>query len=200
MISSTRLRMAGFAAGALCLSWALSAQAAPPPFELVAKGLMDNASLSRANAASAKDATGAMCGSENISPELQFSHPPAGTKSFAVTIYDPDGAMGLGIVHWVVYGIPGSTKVLPRGVGAKGPEGSTPGTNRTDGPGYYGPCPPMGDKPHHYIFQAYALDLEPGALKAGLKRDELIEQMRGHVLASSSVMLRFARPAKAVGK
>jgi Raf kinase inhibitor-like YbhB/YbcL family protein len=194
-----RLRTAGVAAGALCLSWALSAQAAPP-FELVAKGLHDNASLSRANAASAKDATGAMCGGENISPELSFNHAPAGTKSFAVTIYDPDGANGLGIVHWVLYGIPASMTTLPRGVGAKGPEGTTAGTNRTNGPGYYGPCPPMGDKPHHYIFQGYALDLDPGALKAGLKRDELIEQMNGHVLGSSSVMLRFARPAKPVGK
>jgi Raf kinase inhibitor-like YbhB/YbcL family protein len=186
-------------AGALLLSCSLSAQAAPP-FTLTAKGLLDNGSLSRANAASGKDATGAMCGGENISPELWFGHPPAGTKSYAVTVYDPDGAMGLGIVHWVLYGIPATTRTLPRGIGAKGPEGSTPGTNRTDGPGYYGPCPPMGDKPHHYIFQAYALDIEPGALQAGLKRDELIEQMRGHVLASSSVMLRYGRPARPVGQ
>ncbi|CAM3479517.1 Phosphatidylethanolamine-binding protein [Bordetella sputigena] len=195
MYRSMGLRSASVAAGALCLSWALSAQAAQP-FELVAKGLHDNASLSRANAASAKDATGAMCGGENVSPELSFNNAPAGTKSFSVTVYDPDGATGLGIVHWVVYGIPASTRTLARGVGAKGPEGSTPGTNRTNGPGYYGPCPPMGDKPHHYIFQAYALDLEPGALKQGLKRDELIEEMRGHVLGYSSVMLRYGRPAK----
>jgi phosphatidylethanolamine-binding protein (PEBP) family uncharacterized protein len=57
----------------------------------------------------------------------------------------------------------------------------------------------MGDKPHHYIFQAYALDLEPDALKAGLKRDELMEEMRGHVLAYSSVVLRYGRPAKPAG-
>jgi Raf kinase inhibitor-like YbhB/YbcL family protein len=199
MNGSMRFRAAGVLAGALCLSFSLSARAAQP-FTLTAKGLHDNLSLSRANAASAKDATGAMCGGENVSPELSFSNAPAGTKSFAVTTSDPDGGMGLGIVHWVVYGIPASTRTLARGVGAKGPEGSTPGTNRTDGPGYYGPCPPMGDKPHHYIFQAYALDLEPGALKAGMKRDELLEAMRGHVLGYSSVMLRYGRPAKPAGK
>jgi Raf kinase inhibitor-like YbhB/YbcL family protein len=195
MKRSMRLRLAGALAGAVCLSMSLSARAAPPAFALTAKGLHDNASLSRASAASAGDGTGAMCGGENVSPELSFSNAPPGAKSFAVTLFDPDGGSGLGFVHWVVYGIPATVKTLPRGVGAKGPAGSTPGTNQTDGSGYFGPCPPMGDTPHHYIFQAYALDLEPDALKAGLKRDELMEEMRGHVLAYSSVVLRYGRPA-----
>jgi Raf kinase inhibitor-like YbhB/YbcL family protein len=179
-------------AGTVCLAASLSAQAAQP-FTLSAKGLHDNSTLARAHAASAKDATGRMCGGDNVSPELGFSNVPSGTKSLAVTIYDPDGGQGLGIVHWVLYGIPAATRSLPRGIGAQGPAGSTPGTNRTGGPGYYGPCPPVGDKPHHYIFQAYALDLEPGALKPGLTRDALIEAMRGHVLGSASIMLRYAR-------
>lgn len=188
----TRLPTVSALAGVVCLAMSLSAQA-DPAFTLTAKGLHDNSTLAREHAASAKDAGGRMCGGDNVSPELQFSHAPAGTKSYAVTIYDPDGALGLGIVHWVLYGIPAATASLPRGIGAQGPAGSTPGTNRTGGTGYYGPCPPVGDKPHHYIFQAYALDLEPGALKPALTRDALIEAMRGHVLAASSVMLRYAR-------
>ncbi|ARP85423.1 YbhB/YbcL family Raf kinase inhibitor-like protein [Bordetella genomosp. 9] len=198
MIRSMRFPAAAVSAGALCLSalLPLPARAAPPAFSLEAKGLRDNGNLSRANAGNGKDGAGAMCGGDNVSPELTLGNPPAGTRSFAVTVYDPDGGRGLGFVHWVLYDIPASTKSLPRGIGTKGPAGAVSGVNGTRGSGYYGPCPPMGDKPHHYIFQAYALDIEPGTLKAGLTRDALIEEMRGHVLGSASVMLRYGRPAK----
>jgi Raf kinase inhibitor-like YbhB/YbcL family protein len=187
-----RPRAAVLLAGLLCAAASLAAQSAPL-FTLSAKGMHDNSTLARKNAASAKDATGRMCGGENVSPALQFLNVPPGTRSFAVTVYDPDGGTGLGIVHWVVYGIPAATHALPEGIGATGPQGSTAGTNRTGGGGYYGPCPPVGDPPHHYIFQAYALDLEPGALKEGLKRDELLESMRGHVLGAASLLLRYSR-------
>jgi Raf kinase inhibitor-like YbhB/YbcL family protein len=186
------VRAASALAAVLCATAALSAQAAPA-FTLSAKNLHDNSKLGRPHAAKAKDATGRECGGDNVSPALTLSNAPAATKSYAITIYDPDGAQGLGIVHWVVYGIPAATRNLAEGVGAKGPEGSTAGTNRTGGGGYYGPCPPVGDPLHHYVFQAYALDIEPGTLKAGLTRDALIDAMRGHVLANASLMLRYGR-------
>lgn len=187
------MRICTTSAALLCAAAALPAQAAPPTFTLSAEKLHDNSKLGKSHAASAKDATGKECGGANVSPALELLHAPAGTKSYAITVYDPDGGKGLGIVHWVVYGIPAATTKLKEGVGAKGPEGSTAGTNRTGGGGYYGPCPPVGDPLHHYIFQAYALDLEPGALQPGLTRDGLIDAMKNHVLGYSSVMLRYAR-------
>lgn len=102
------------------------------------------------------------CKGENISPELAWEGAPAGTKSFVVTVYDPDAPTGSGWWHWVVVDIPASAKELPRGSGSgKGelPKGAR--QTRTDfgKPGYGGPCPPPGN-PHHYIFTIHALKVD----------------------------------------
>lgn len=183
---------AAILAGMLCAA-ASFASAAAPAFTLTAKSLHDNSKLSAQNAANAKDATGRECGGKNVSPALEWKNAPANTKSYAVTIYDPEGAMGLGIVHWVLYGIPASMHGLAQGVGAAGPAGTVGGTNRTGNSGYYGPCPPVGDVPHHYVFQAYALDLAPDALQPALTRDALLAAMKGHVLGTSAMVLRYGR-------
>ena len=101
------------------------------------------------------------CPGKNVSPALTWSGAPAGTKSFVVTTYDPDAPTGSGFWHWVVYNIPASTTSLPAGAGdPKGaglPSGATLGNTDISQPGYIGPCPPAGDKPHRYIFTVYAL-------------------------------------------
>jgi Raf kinase inhibitor-like YbhB/YbcL family protein len=105
------------------------------------------------------------CNGQNISPALQWSNAPAGTKSFAVTAYDPDAPTGSGWWHWVIYNIPASTTALAAGAGnARGllssgsaPSGSAEGNTDFGTKGYGGPCPPVGDKPHHYIFTVFAL-------------------------------------------
>lgn len=101
------------------------------------------------------------CQGGNLSPALAWSGAPAGTKSFAVTVYDPDAPTGSGWWHWVVFNIPASAKELPRGAGdaqAKGlPAGSIQSRTDFGKPGYGGPCPPAGDKPHRYQFTVYAL-------------------------------------------
>lgn len=155
-------------------------------FAISSPGLADGGTLDSRHAASANN-----CGGGNVSPALQWRNAPAGTKSYAVTIFDPDGAKGLGIVHWVLYGVAASTTGL--GAGAGSPPGSVAGTNRTGGPGYYGPCPPVGDVPHHYVAQVYALDLPPDALPAGLTRDALLAAIKDHVIAASSTVLRYGR-------
>jgi Raf kinase inhibitor-like YbhB/YbcL family protein len=155
-------------------------------FTLSSPGLADNATLESRHAANAND-----CGGGNVSPELDWRGVPDGTKSFAITIYDPEGGKGLGIVHWIVYRIPASARSL--GEGAPPVEGSVGGINRTGKDGYYGPCPPVGDPPHHYVVQAYALDLPATALPTALNRDGLLAAMKGHVLASSSLVLRYGR-------
>jgi Raf kinase inhibitor-like YbhB/YbcL family protein len=179
------LRVAAIGAGCFLSVTAITA-IADERFTLTSPGLADNGTLDFRHAASAQD-----CGGKNVSLPLAWSNAPSGTKSFALTIFDPDGARGLGIVHWVLYGIPAATTAL--GEGGPPPAGSIGGINRTGKDGYYGPCPPHGDAPHHYVVQAYALDLAANALPAALDRDALIAAMKGHVLAASSMVVRYAR-------
>ena len=100
------------------------------------------------------------CSGRNTSPALSWSNVPAGTKSFALLVYDPDAPTGSGWWHWVAYNIPADATSLPADAGD--PKKSLmPGMavqGRTDfgTPGYGGPCPPPG-KPHHYYFRLYAL-------------------------------------------
>lgn len=105
------------------------------------------------------------CTGQNISPQLEWAHAPAGTKSFAVMVHDPDAVTGgAGFWHWVVVDLPASSTGLKRGVGtANGAGLPAPGRQlATDfgTPGWGGPCPPTGDKPHRYVFTVYALKVD----------------------------------------
>ena len=103
-------------------------------------------------------------GGQNISPELQWSGAPAGTKSFALTMYDPDAPTGSGWWHWVVYDIPASATSLPRGAGAAGgaqlPNSAKQGRTDFGSKEYGGAAPPPGHGPHRYIFTLYALNTD----------------------------------------
>jgi Raf kinase inhibitor-like YbhB/YbcL family protein len=118
------------------------------------------------------------CSGGNVSPALSWSGAPAGTKSFALTMYDPDAPTGSGWWHWLVFNLPADAKGLPTGAGdtAKGmlPAGAVQSRTDFGKPGYGGPCPPVGDKPHHYIFTVFALktdklplDADAGAAMVG---------------------------------
>ena len=105
------------------------------------------------------------CTGQNTSPATTWRNPPAGTRSFAVMVHDPDAPTGgAGFWHWVVVDIPATATALSRGVGT--PDGrKLPGEARqiaTDfgTPGWGGPCPPVGDKPHRYVFTVYALKVD----------------------------------------
>lgn len=100
------------------------------------------------------------CKGDNISPQLSWENPPAGTQSFAVTMYDKDAPTGSGFWHWVVFNIPADVKELKSGTGdvSKGlaPKGAIQIKTDAGTPGYMGPCPPPG-APHEYLITVYAL-------------------------------------------
>jgi Raf kinase inhibitor-like YbhB/YbcL family protein len=100
------------------------------------------------------------CTGKNLSPALFWSGAPAGTKSFAIMVHDPDAPTGSGFWHWVVYNIPADATSIPAEAGDVKKKGMPAGVvqGRTDYGtyGYGGPCPPPG-KPHHYHFRIFAL-------------------------------------------
>jgi len=130
---------------------------------------------------------------ENISPPLQLESLPKRTKSIAIICDDPDAPVGT-FVHWVIYNLPAETTEIASGVkkGSEPKNGVKQGQNSFGNVGYDGPKPPPG-KSHRYFFKAYALDSElrlgPGAGKA-----ELLEAMKGHILAKGDLMGKFQRP------
>ena len=111
------------------------------------------------------------CEGKNISPALKWSGAPKDTKSFALTVYDPDAPTGSGWWHWVVYDIPAGAKGLVRGAGAAGgallPDGARMGNTDFGTPEYGGAAPPPGHGPHRYIFTLYALKTEKLDVPAG---------------------------------
>lgn len=105
------------------------------------------------------------CQGGDQSPQLTWSDPPAGTKSFVVTVYDPDAPTGSGWWHWVVYDIPADARSLAAGAGAAAgagtlPPGAHPGRNDFGTLAFGGACPPAGDKPHRYVVSVHALKVE----------------------------------------
>lgn len=123
-------------------------------FELKSRDLQAGAPLGNAQVYA-----GFGCSGGNRSPELSWADAPAGTKSFAVTVFDPDAPTGSGWWHWVIYDIPAGATGLPAGIGKQASlaDGSKQARNDFGSNDFGGACPPPGDKPHQYIFTLHAL-------------------------------------------
>jgi hypothetical protein len=125
----------------------------------------------------------------NVQPDFKISHAPAETQSFAIIFHDIDVAFGGNtddVLHWVAWNIPGTTKEIPEG---KLPEGSVTGKNMRDN-NYMGPGAPPGPRYHHYVFEFYALNAKLD-LPATASRSELLEAMKGKVIAKAAYVGRF---------
>jgi Raf kinase inhibitor-like YbhB/YbcL family protein len=137
------------------------------------------------------------CSGENISPALTWKGAPAGTKGFAITMYDPDAPTGSGWWHWVVYNLPASTTSLPTGAGDPArklmPPGSIQGRTDFGAPGYGGPCPPPGDKPHRYVFTIFALKLDKLAVPADATAAMIGFNLNANKLATATLTAKYGR-------
>jgi Raf kinase inhibitor-like YbhB/YbcL family protein len=120
------------------------------------------------------------CEGIDVSPPLSWSSVPAGTRSIAILVEDPDGVGGT-FTHWLVTGIPPTTTALDKGAAL--PEGAIAAKNDKGLAGYAGPCPASGT--HRYRFRVYALDFWPGR---PMTRSELLAAVPDHVLASGELV------------
>ncbi len=137
------------------------------------------------------------CTGKNISPELVWTNIPAGTKSLALTVYDPDAPTGSGWWHWVIFNISPNVNRLPANAGdvnAKlAPAGSVQSRTDFGATGYGGPCPPVGDKPHRYIFTLVALDLDKLPLDETAPAAMVGFYLNQHTIQKAQLTVLYAR-------
>jgi len=184
-------RFAGYCAVAGVLLLGAPVALLADPLVLTSPNFTDGGKLPVKHAGALK--TNPNCVGENISPALAWNSPPEGTKSFAFVVYDPDGGKGLGVYHWVAYGIAPDRRSFAEGdVGQ--PSDKFIGGKNTAGLNFYlGPCPPANTGLHHYNFSLIATDLEPNALEPGLTRDELVAKLKGHTTGVGTIVGLFGR-------
>ena len=135
------------------------------------------------------------CSGGNLSPAFTWSHAPAGTRSFALLVFDSDAPMG-GFWHWAVFDIPASVTSLRAGAGdpAKNllPRGALQTRNDYGSPGYGGPCPPSGSL-HHYHFMLYALKVAKLGLGAGAQPAEVSSAVSAAGLAEAEIVATYSQ-------
>ena len=142
------------------------------------------------------EAYGFGCAGGNLSPQLSWSGAPEGTKSFALTCFDPDAPTGSGFWHWVAVNIPADVTSLVLGAGSA--DGSMPAgalQTRTDfgAPGYGGPCPPEGDHPHRYLFSLHAVGLDSLPVEADTSAAVVGFMLNFNTLAKATLMGLYKR-------
>ncbi|KAA0236515.1 MAG: YbhB/YbcL family Raf kinase inhibitor-like protein [Actinobacteria bacterium] len=127
------------------------------------------------------------CEGEDVSPPLEWSAVPEGTRELVIICHDPDAPLTDGFTHWVAYGIAPDSGGIEEGGGPH-----TEGSNDFGSTGYGGPAPPPGHGTHHYYFHLYAIDAELGA-GPGLSRDEVLERIDEHIIEQARVVGTYSR-------
>lgn len=132
------------------------------------------------------------CDGANVSPQLMIKNIPAGAKSIAIIVDDPDAPIGT-FTHWIAWNLKfeGDSLSVPKAVPRR-TSIMNQGVNDFRRVGYDGPCPPRGHGKHHYHFKVFALDREI-PLKDGASRRELERNLKGHVLAEAEIVGLYGR-------
>ena len=175
----------------IALSMGLSFAASAADFTLTSSDIAEGKPLT-----SRQVFQGFGCEGGNTSPQLSWSGAPAGTKSYAVTVYDPDAPTGSGWWHWTVANLPASTQSLPTGAGSvagKLPAGAIQGRTDYGQSGFGGACPPVGDQPHRYQFAVWALKVEKLPLDTQASGALFGYMLNANVLAKATLTAPYGR-------
>lgn len=177
--------------GVVALGLSLGAQTTQA-LDITSTGLPEGATLPQAQVFN-----GFGCAGQNQSPALNWSDAPANTKSFAITLYDPDAPTGSGWWHWLVVNIPASTHSLPAGAGAVNstmlPQGALQSRTDFGAPGFGGACPPPGMAAHRYQLTLFALDVESLPIDANASGALVGFMLNQHALAKSQITWKYGR-------
>jgi Raf kinase inhibitor-like YbhB/YbcL family protein len=137
------------------------------------------------------------CDGTNSSPQLSWSNAPVGTKSFAITVYDPDAPTGSGFWHWVVFNIPANTTELVSGAGSLDgkllPADAVQSITDYGIKGFGGPCPPINDAPHRYIFTVFALKTDKLTVDANTSPAVVGFNLWSNTIEKASIIMYYER-------
>lgn len=172
----------------------------PPPPSAIAIDLFEAGATVKVSAGFAEGETipaAHVADGDNASPAMTWDAVPDGTKSWVILVDDPDADQPKPFNHWIVYDLPASVTALREGLPTEpqltDPAGVRQGTNDAGATGYSGPKPPVGDPPHNYHYQVFAVDVPSLGLDPGADRAEVLDAMRGHVLGSGQIVGLFQR-------
>ncbi len=161
-----------------------------PSFEVTSADLTDGAPMALPHVSGVMGA-----GGEDRSPQLSWSGFPEGTRSFAVTVFDPDAPTASGFWHWAVANIPASVTELPSGAGDKDsprlPEGALQLSNDGGFAGYVGAAPPAGHGPHRYFVVVHAVDTETLDVDGDTRPAVLGFNLFFHTLARATMVVTY---------
>jgi len=187
----TGLAIAGIALIAATTGPAPAARAADV-FTLTSSAFQDDGTLAIKNAGD--DKQNPNCVGENVSPPFAWANPPAGTTSYVLLMFDPEGRAPQGVSHMVTYGIPAAVTGFAEGELSKPSDKFVGGKSTMNLAIYRGPCTPPNTDWHHYTFTLIATDLDPKALQPGMTREELIPALKDHVKGVAGLIGRFKHP------
>ncbi len=149
------------------------------------------------NATKVEEFNGFGCTGENTSPQLSWVNAPEGTKSFAVTMYDPDAPTGSGWWHWLAFDIPNDVNEIAKNAGNVEsklmPTGATQSITDYGAYGYGGPCPPENHGMHQYVITVYALKVDKLGLDENTNPAVVGYYLWNNTIAKSSIVTYYER-------
>ncbi len=189
----TKLRLLHLAAAAVMAAAVLAGSAfaaeQKPVFTLTSPGHKEFSHLDKKNAGNNPPS----CSGGNVSPALSWHGAPAATKSYAIALLDPASPSLTNFVHWLAYDIPATKTSLKEGEASAPSSEFKSGKNGVGKVGYFGPCPPPGQKPHPFTFLLLATDLAPGSLQPEMTRDDLAAALKGHIIDRTTLVRPFGQ-------